>query len=150
MGKKGKCYKSTVIKSAYSVITIKKTNGKIEKYKVATKAIPETQKPRIRKGIVHKYVNKEHIAKKLVTKKYDEITTKHVRMNCYVIHNTDFWEIISPVEKKTHLLHGNLINKNILITNGKRTVSGKVIDVVNVGGGTTTPPPEGGLPPIDE
>ena len=150
MGKKGKCYKSTVIKSAYSVITIKKTNGKIEKYKVATKRISEIQKSRIRKGIEHKYVNKEHIAKKHVTMEYDGITTKHVRMNCYAIHDTDLWEILSPVEQKTRSLHGNLINKNILITNGKRTVSGKVIDVVNVGGGTTTPPPEGGLPPIDE
>lgn len=44
----------------------------------------------------------------------------------------------------------NLIDSQIIVTNGKRVVKGTIIKASIVGGGATSPPTGDGLPPVDE
>lgn len=134
--------------SAYSVITIKEIDGKIGNYKISTTQRPSGKIFRTKKAVAYRYINNECMVKRYAGRK--RISAKFMRMKDYTIHNIDLWVITSLANRKDALVQGSLVNKNISITNGKKTVKGEVLSVVNVGGGTTTPPSEGGLPPIDE
>lgn len=61
----------------------------------------------------------------------------------------NLWRIIEPQIIQNISRLSKLINTNITITNGKDTISGKVMNASYVGGGSTNPPAPG-LPPNDE
>lgn len=79
-------------------------------------------------------------------KKMRRIYNLH-RIRKYSVNN--LWQIIEPqiMQNMSHL--SNLINTNVTITNGKDTISGKVMKTSYIGGGSTNPPAPG-LPPNDE
>lgn len=107
----------------YLDITLKEDNGTIGNYKINTKQIPlrSTSMSTKKHSILHTY------------KASDEV-----------------WVVANPeiLIKATH--YSKLKNEKIVITNGKKTIKGEVLEVACVGGGSTNPPSIGGLPPIDE
>lgn len=59
-----------------------------------------------------------------------------------------YWNIDLP--HKRGFFSSNLLNKELILSNGATKVTGKVIGIEAKTGGTTTPPPQKPLPPIDE
>lgn len=65
------------------------------------------------------------------------------------IPTQEFWTIEKPKLMQNIPYLSKLLNITITITNGKDTISGKVLNASYVGGGSTNPPVPG-LPPNDE
>ena len=77
---------------------------------------------------------------------------KYIRkIEAYKIDNksrASGWEVVkiaSPFKTPN-----NLINSQILVTDGKKVVKGTIVKASIVGGGATSPATEDGLPPVDE
>lgn len=58
------------------------------------------------------------------------------------------WKILKP--KLGYIDLEKIINFQVLITDGKRIVKGRIVKAKIYDKGTTTPPTGGGLPPVDE
>ncbi len=65
------------------------------------------------------------------------------------IFSTGTWDI-TRIDSSVIPTPKNLINKDVLISNGKDVFCAKVIRVCSAGGGTTGPATQDGLPEVDE